>query len=110
MDEKNCTPRKHCGIVTKLGMKVHVEKICKCLEMQRDCALRIASRRRLTSLFVEYKTGNQSIFECDESFTKEELRKTCHYAVFEDNMSSCRSLRRGESSARWKLGGQLAIR
>ncbi|GFU24145.1 transposable element Tcb2 transposase [Trichonephila clavipes] len=49
--------------------------------MQRDCALRIAGRR------------NQSLFECAELFTKEELKYTCHYAVFEDNMSSCRSLR-----------------
>ncbi|GFW49608.1 hypothetical protein TNCV_2843891 [Trichonephila clavipes] len=40
--------------------------------MQRDCALRIASRGHLTS-FSEYKTGNQSFFECTESFTKKEL-------------------------------------
>ncbi|GFU82993.1 transposable element Tcb2 transposase [Trichonephila clavipes] len=52
--------------------------------MQCDCALRIAGRWRLTSLSVEYKAGNQSLFECAESFTKEELRQTCHYAVFED--------------------------
>ncbi|GFW59956.1 hypothetical protein TNCV_4864111 [Trichonephila clavipes] len=31
--------------------------------MQRDCALSIADRGRLT-WFVEYKTGNQSLFEC----------------------------------------------
>ncbi|GFT85146.1 HTH_Tnp_Tc3_2 domain-containing protein [Trichonephila clavipes] len=42
--------------------------------MQRDCALRIASRGPLTSFSVEYKTGNQSLSECAESFTKEELR------------------------------------
>ncbi|GFT33584.1 sodium channel protein 1 brain [Trichonephila clavipes] len=59
---------------------------------------------RLTSFSVEYKTGNQSLFECAEWFTKKELRYTCHYAVFGDHMSSCRSLR-GESSALWKLGG-----
>ncbi|GFT19829.1 transposable element Tcb2 transposase [Trichonephila clavipes] len=38
-------------------MKVHAEEICKWLEMQRDCALRIAGRRRLPSFSVEYKTG-----------------------------------------------------
>ncbi|GFX89331.1 HTH_Tnp_Tc3_2 domain-containing protein [Trichonephila clavipes] len=42
--------------------------------MQRDCALRIAGKGRLASFSVEYKTGNQSLFECAESFTKEELR------------------------------------
>ncbi|GFU62262.1 hypothetical protein TNCV_4859731 [Trichonephila clavipes] len=42
--------------------------------MQRDCALRIAGRGRLTSFSV-YKTGNQSLFECTELFTKEELRQ-----------------------------------
>ncbi|GFW37272.1 uncharacterized protein TNCV_2632561 [Trichonephila clavipes] len=42
--------------------------------MQLDCALRIASRGRLTSFSVEYKAGNQSLFECTGSFTKEELR------------------------------------
>ncbi|GFW80895.1 transposable element Tcb2 transposase [Trichonephila clavipes] len=31
--------------------------------MQRDCALRIAGRGRLMSFSVEYKTGNQSLFE-----------------------------------------------
>ncbi|GFU39199.1 transposable element Tcb2 transposase [Trichonephila clavipes] len=41
--------------------------------MQRDCALRIDSRQRLTSLSVEYKTGNQSLFECAESFTKHDF-------------------------------------
>ncbi|GFW33563.1 HTH_Tnp_Tc3_2 domain-containing protein [Trichonephila clavipes] len=41
--------------------------------MQRDCALRFAGRERLTSFSVEYKTGNQILFECSESFTKEEL-------------------------------------
>ncbi|GFX43400.1 transposable element Tcb2 transposase [Trichonephila clavipes] len=55
--------------------------------MQRDCTLRIASRGRLTSFSVAYKKGNHSLFECAESFTKQELRKTYHYAVFEDNMS-----------------------
>ncbi|GFW67695.1 HTH_Tnp_Tc3_2 domain-containing protein [Trichonephila clavipes] len=53
-------------------MKVHVEEIRKLLEMQRDCALRIFSRGRLTSFSVEYKTGNQSLFQYVESFTKEE--------------------------------------
>ncbi|GFV07698.1 HTH_Tnp_Tc3_2 domain-containing protein [Trichonephila clavipes] len=43
--------------------------------MQRDCALRIAGRGRLTSFSVEYETGNQSLFECAESFTMEELRR-----------------------------------
>ncbi|GFU40036.1 transposable element Tcb2 transposase [Trichonephila clavipes] len=43
--------------------------------MQRDCAFRIAGRGRLTSFSVEYKTGNQSLFEYAESFTKEELRR-----------------------------------
>ncbi|GFY10506.1 transposable element Tcb2 transposase [Trichonephila clavipes] len=43
--------------------------------MQRDCALRIGGRGRLTSFSVEYKSGNQSLFECAESFTKEELRR-----------------------------------
>ncbi|GFW21424.1 hypothetical protein TNCV_1532481 [Trichonephila clavipes] len=33
--------------------------------MQRNCALRIAGRGRLTSFSVEYKTGNQSLFECE---------------------------------------------
>ncbi|GFW39519.1 transposable element Tcb2 transposase [Trichonephila clavipes] len=41
--------------------------------MQRDPALRIAGRGRLTSFSVKYKTGNQSLFECAESFIKEEL-------------------------------------
>ncbi|GFX45362.1 transposable element Tcb2 transposase [Trichonephila clavipes] len=67
--------------------------------MQHDCALRIASRGRLTSFSVEYKTGNQGLFECAESFTKEKLMYTCHYAIFEDNMSSCHSLRGEESTA-----------
>ncbi|GFS58479.1 uncharacterized protein TNCV_2475671 [Trichonephila clavipes] len=31
--------------------------------MQRDCALRIAGIGRLTSFSLEYKTGNQSLFE-----------------------------------------------
>ncbi|GFV09779.1 hypothetical protein TNCV_2598341 [Trichonephila clavipes] len=39
--------------------------------MQLDSALRIASRVRLTSFSVKYKTGKQSLFECAESFTKE---------------------------------------
>ncbi|GFW43944.1 uncharacterized protein TNCV_231831 [Trichonephila clavipes] len=64
--------------------------------MQSDCPLRITSTGRLTSFSVEYKTGNQSLLECAESFKKKELMYTCHYFVFEDNMSSCRSLR-GES-------------
>ncbi|GFT66579.1 uncharacterized protein TNCV_2737731 [Trichonephila clavipes] len=64
--------------------------------MQR-CALRIASRGRLTSFSVEYKTDNQSLFECAKSFTKQELRY--HYTIFEGNMSSCRSLR-GENHRR----------
>ncbi|GFU24279.1 transposable element Tcb2 transposase, partial [Trichonephila clavipes] len=38
--------------------------------MQRDCVLRIADRVHLTSLSVEYKKCNQSLFECAESFTK----------------------------------------
>ncbi|GFT21776.1 transposable element Tcb2 transposase [Trichonephila clavipes] len=38
--------------------------------MQRDCALRIAGRGRLMWFSVEYKTGNQSLFECAESLTK----------------------------------------
>ncbi|GFX60490.1 uncharacterized protein TNCV_1182091 [Trichonephila clavipes] len=37
--------------------------------MQRDCTLHIAGRGHLTSFSVEYKTGNQSLFECAESFT-----------------------------------------
>ncbi|GFT75730.1 hypothetical protein TNCV_3125301 [Trichonephila clavipes] len=41
--------------------------------MKRDCALRIARKRRLTSFSMEYKTGNQSLFECAEPFTNEEL-------------------------------------
>ncbi|GFX99296.1 transposable element Tcb2 transposase [Trichonephila clavipes] len=41
--------------------------------MQRDCDLRIAGRGRLTSFSVEYKKGNQSFYECAESFTEEEL-------------------------------------
>ncbi|GFV99844.1 transposable element Tcb2 transposase [Trichonephila clavipes] len=61
--------------------------------MPRDCALRIAGRGRSTSFFMEYKTGNQSLFECAESFTKVDLRYICHYAVLEVNMSSCHSLR-----------------
>ncbi|GFW18309.1 hypothetical protein TNCV_4008481 [Trichonephila clavipes] len=35
--------------------------------MQRDCALRIAGRGRFISFSVEYKTGNQCLFECAES-------------------------------------------
>ncbi|GFW93573.1 uncharacterized protein TNCV_47761 [Trichonephila clavipes] len=38
--------------------------------MQRDCALHIAGRGRLTSFSVEYKTDNQSLFELAESITK----------------------------------------
>ncbi|GFW06471.1 uncharacterized protein TNCV_2188051 [Trichonephila clavipes] len=64
--------------------------------MQRDGALRMNGRGRLTSFSMEIKTGNQSLFENAESFTKSELRQTCHYAVFEDNMSSCRSLREND--------------
>ncbi|GFW87362.1 uncharacterized protein TNCV_1267351 [Trichonephila clavipes] len=75
--------------------------------MQRDCALRIAGKGRLMSFSVKYKTGSQSLFECAESFTWEELAYTCHHTVFKDNMSSYRSLRGGESSARWNLGGPL---
>ncbi|GFU86587.1 hypothetical protein TNCV_4480231 [Trichonephila clavipes] len=41
--------------------------------MQSGCALTTAGRRRFTSFSVEYKTGNQSLFECAESFTKEEV-------------------------------------
>ncbi|GFX68543.1 transposable element Tcb2 transposase [Trichonephila clavipes] len=39
---------------------------CTCrgdMEKQRDCALRIAGRGRLTSFSVDYKPGNQSLFE-----------------------------------------------
>ncbi|GFW13937.1 hypothetical protein TNCV_4700721 [Trichonephila clavipes] len=43
--------------------------------MQRDCALRRACRGRLTAFVVEYETGDQSLLECAESFTKEELRQ-----------------------------------
>ncbi|GFV93140.1 uncharacterized protein TNCV_2552311 [Trichonephila clavipes] len=75
--------------------------------MQRDCALRIAGRGRLSSFSMKYKTGNQNLFESAESFTMEKLKKTCQYAVFEDNMSRCRSLRGEELSAWCKLGGQL---
>ncbi|GFW29594.1 transposable element Tcb2 transposase [Trichonephila clavipes] len=46
--------------------------------MQRDCALRIADRGRLTSFFVEYKKGNQSLFECTESITKAEVGMPLH--------------------------------
>ncbi|GFX44493.1 hypothetical protein TNCV_4713191 [Trichonephila clavipes] len=49
-------------------MKVNVGEICKRLEIQRDRALRIVGRGRLTS------HSNQSLFECMESFTKEELK------------------------------------
>ncbi|GFU35681.1 transposable element Tcb2 transposase [Trichonephila clavipes] len=56
--------------MTKLSMKVHIGEICKSLKMQRDCALRIADRGRLTSFSGEYKTGNQSLFECSELITK----------------------------------------
>ncbi|GFT06979.1 transposable element Tcb1 transposase [Trichonephila clavipes] len=42
--------------------------------MQRDCALRIDSRERLTSFSVEYKTGNQSLFEGVETSGSER----CH--------------------------------
>ncbi|GFT79346.1 transposable element Tcb1 transposase [Trichonephila clavipes] len=38
------------------GKEKVVREICKRLEMQRDCALRISDRRRLTSFFVENKT------------------------------------------------------
>ncbi|GFT23105.1 uncharacterized protein TNCV_1858501 [Trichonephila clavipes] len=85
-------------------MKVYVGEICKRLEMQRGGALRIAGRGRLTSFSVEYKTGNQSLFECVELFTKEELRYTCPYAVFEDNMNCCRSFRGGRIIAMLEAG------
>ncbi|GFY19998.1 HTH_Tnp_Tc3_2 domain-containing protein [Trichonephila clavipes] len=75
--------------------------------MQRDCALRITGRGRLTSFSAEYKTCYQSLFPCAESLTNEELRYTCHYVVFEDNMSSCRSMKGGESWVVWNLGVQL---
>ncbi|GFT93918.1 transposable element Tcb2 transposase [Trichonephila clavipes] len=65
--------------------------------MQRYCASRISSRGRLTSFSLEYKTGNQSLFECAESLTREELRQISHYANFEENMSNYRSLRVGEA-------------
>ncbi|GFX07724.1 transposable element Tcb2 transposase [Trichonephila clavipes] len=61
--------------------------------MQRDFVLRITVGGRLLSCSVEY---NQILFECAESFTKGELSETYHYAVFEDIMSSCRSLTEGE--------------
>ncbi|GFS83352.1 uncharacterized protein TNCV_600811 [Trichonephila clavipes] len=103
MDKQISAPRNNCGIETKLGMKAKSpygkEEICKCLEIRRDCALRIAGRGGSMSFSVEYKTGNQNLFECVESFTRQELRKTCHYAIFDDNMSSCRSLRGGQTSA-----------
>ncbi|GFS93798.1 hypothetical protein TNCV_5052751 [Trichonephila clavipes] len=41
--------------------------------MQRDCALCKAVRGCLTSFSVKYNTGNQSLFECVESFTKKDL-------------------------------------
>ncbi|GFU89002.1 HTH_Tnp_Tc3_2 domain-containing protein [Trichonephila clavipes] len=51
--------------------------------MQCDCAFRIAGRGHLTSFSVEYKTGNQSLFECAESFTKEELRSVnSRYVIY----------------------------
>ncbi|GFY04122.1 hypothetical protein TNCV_1199001 [Trichonephila clavipes] len=46
--------------------------------MQRDCALRIASKGRLTPFSLEYKTGNPSLLECAESFTKKQLRGVAH--------------------------------
>ncbi|GFV09795.1 hypothetical protein TNCV_2598501 [Trichonephila clavipes] len=52
--------------------------------MQRDCALRIAGRGRLTSS-KEYKTGNQSLFECAELFTKEELSDESRFNLSSDD-------------------------
>ncbi|GFW93474.1 uncharacterized protein TNCV_46771 [Trichonephila clavipes] len=46
-------------------MMVHVGKICKPLEMQRDFALHKAGRGRLTSSSVEHKTG--AIFQQDNA-------------------------------------------
>ncbi|GFV03770.1 transposable element Tcb2 transposase [Trichonephila clavipes] len=55
---------------TKLSMKVRVWELCKRLEMQRVCALRIAGRGRLTSFSVENETGSgcprQTSRECPE--------------------------------------------
>ncbi|GFV63179.1 uncharacterized protein TNCV_1022361 [Trichonephila clavipes] len=65
--------------------------------MQRDCALRIASRGRLMSCSVEYKTGKQSLFEYAESFIKEDLRYTCHYTT----PLKLLQLERGMAEAGW---------
>ncbi|GFV74970.1 hypothetical protein TNCV_1042081 [Trichonephila clavipes] len=54
-------------------MKVHVGEICKGLEMQRDCAFRIAGKGLLKSFSVEYKTGNQSLFVCAESLAEVDI-------------------------------------
>ncbi|GFY33311.1 hypothetical protein TNCV_1897651 [Trichonephila clavipes] len=51
--------------------------------MQRDCALRIDGRRRLT-FSVEYKTGNQSLFECADSITKKELSRESRFNLSSD--------------------------
>ncbi|GFT90031.1 hypothetical protein TNCV_2553621 [Trichonephila clavipes] len=58
MDKKISALRNNCGIVMQLGKKVKLGEICKRIETQRDCALRIDGRGRLTSFSVEYRTGN----------------------------------------------------
>ncbi|GFY01624.1 transposable element Tcb2 transposase [Trichonephila clavipes] len=61
--------------------------------MQRDCALRIAGRGQLTSFSVEYKIGNQSLFEWAESFTRAEV-----------DISLCRFRRRYEQLSQFERG------
>ncbi|GFV85254.1 HTH_Tnp_Tc3_2 domain-containing protein [Trichonephila clavipes] len=62
--------------------------------MQRDCALRIAGSGRLTPFSVEYKTGNQSLFECAESFAKEERRRCWDQWIREMSFTRRPGLRR----------------
>ncbi|GFU10100.1 hypothetical protein TNCV_3449001 [Trichonephila clavipes] len=72
--------------------------------MQRDCKVRIAGRWRLTSFSVEYKTDNQSLFECAESFTKEEPRKTSLHR-FRRQYEQLSQFERGRINGMMEAGG-----
>ncbi|GFW42805.1 uncharacterized protein TNCV_473951 [Trichonephila clavipes] len=78
MDKKISPPTNNCGIVTKPGMEVYVGEICKRLEMQRDCALCIVSRGRLTSFSVEYKTADKAWLHSYDQTIKQQISEWKH--------------------------------
>ncbi|GFT29743.1 hypothetical protein TNCV_4891471 [Trichonephila clavipes] len=70
------------------------------------------NRRTTTWLFRDLlavkKTKFQELLFPEDEMKEETLRQTSRYAATKDNMSSCQSSRREESSGGWKLGGQLS--